>query len=78
VLTRLLACLDVDGPFFIVGGEETVGEPEPGRRRSSPLVERLISTLVMLVGEHSLREDSDYAFLLTVRDRGAPSHLAAS
>ena len=69
VLTRLLACLDVDGPFFIVGGEETVGEPEPGRRRSSPLVERLISTLVMLVGEHSLREDSDYAFLLTVRDR---------
>jgi|EP01046_Picozoa_sp_COSAG06_P010820 hypothetical protein len=72
VLTRLLASLDVDGPFFVVSGGTVTGsgsstqEPSSPRRRSAPLVEQLVSTLVLLAGESSLRESDDYAFLLTI------------
>lgn len=71
VLTRLLASLDVEGPFFVISGSsgtavDAADEPTSPRRRSAPLVERLVATLVLLVGESSLRESGDYPFLLTI------------
>jgi hypothetical protein len=71
VLTRLLASLDVDGPFFVVSSSGTangsdIREPASPRRQSAIVVEQLASVLVLLVGQPSLRDDEDYSFLLTL------------
>lgn len=72
VLTRLLASLDVDGPFFkatvdtaVIGGA-SLHKPESPRRRSAPLVEQLVSVLALLVGQPALHDGDDYEFLLAL------------
>lgn len=72
VLTRLLASLDMDGPFFVVSSDAAnrsdtfVREPASPRRQSAHVVEQLVSVLVLLVGQPALRDGEDYSFLLSL------------
>ena len=56
VLARCMSTLDVEGPLFVTAAAAAVGSDGGGRRQSTPLVARLLRTLLMLVGEKGLWE----------------------
>ena len=70
VLTRLLASLDVDGPFFVVSSDAANSPDtfvhEPPSPESAQVVKHLVSVLVLLVGQPALRDGEDYSFLLSL------------